>query len=574
MNINIYRYLRTFLIVTLSLVLCHNLVPSSFAQELNPNTQPIWLSTTNFPLYLPLISKNTDTDLSISFVEITQAVQNSSNSVTLVANRQTVVRVYTQSNLFALPNVYISISAYQGSSKMPGSPLVIGPGVAPLTWSRADISSSFNAYLPPNWLSGSVTLVTTVDPYDAIEEKNEANNSTSKVLNFTSVPALNITVVPVLYHHEPNGKTYGPASPTFIQSAFLRMYPVNYVNVNVHSTYYYSADLDNSSDWEILLNRITNLKISEEAPDSRVYYGLIPLLDGNGNSWWDGGYAGLGWLSSPPNQIWRESIGLADAYLKQYNYYLNGNDIVTHEVGHNQYGFDPIAFQVIPPTSYYDIMGYCEPNWISDYTYLGLLQNQVAYGAPEIEPKLTDSLYIRATIERDGITELLPFYAFPSKPDILPKESEYTLELVDASGEIMASYLLAIREADSADFQVQSIHTVIPQPTFPFTNIRLKRNGEIVSRRSNDRSVLSKTIQPLIRLDNGEIILQWGISQKPALVRYKTDSSETWTTLGIDFLDGEIRLDPQSLPEGKLFFEVILADATESAYSATWENIP
>jgi len=600
MNFNIYRYLRDSFILAITLILCFDIIPSAFAQKSNLKTYAAKLSPNSVQLFFPLISKNTDTDLTVGFVEITQAVQNSANSVTLVANRQTVIRIYPQANLKATPNVYVSISAYRGGSQISGSPLVIGPGMAPLTWSRADINSSFNAYLPSAWLSGNVTLITTVDPYNTIEEINNANNSTSNSLNFTPVPPLEITIVPIRYRHT-DGKIYGPASSSYIQSAFLRIYPVNLVNVFVHNPYnFYDGDLEEASSWIELLDRITNIKTSEGAPDSTVYFGLIPLLDTSGNTWWNGGYAGLGWLSNPPNQIWREAIGLTDAYLKQYNYNLNGNDIVTHEVGHNfgrrhapcgnpdsvdplypypggkigQYGFDPITFQAIPPTSYFDIMGYCDSNWISDYTYLGLLQNQAAYGAPEALQESVDSLYIRAKIGNDGAVELMPFYAFPNQSEILPKESEYYLELVDASGEIIAAYPIEVRVAESKNFQAKSIHTMIPTPSSPFTEMLLKRNGEVVSRRSNIQLEISKTSEPSIYLADGKIVLEWGVDEKPALVRYKIEDSKMWTTLGIDILGGQILLDPLSLPKGKLIFEIILADSTTPIITIPLENNP
>ena len=327
----LYCCIRKFLLILWIVLLSLSIAPLTFAQEPSPTPQPASINNVGFSLYIPIILlESTDTDLTIGFVEITQAVQTFDNSVTLVENRQTLARIYTQTNTQDPVNgVLVSISAYKDGSLLPGSPLIIGPGTVPLTWSRADINKSFNSYLPSNWLSGTVTLEITLDPNNAIEEKDETNNITSKVMNFITVPPLNITVVPIRYHHMENGKTYLETSSSFIQSAFLRMYPVSTVNVSVRSYFYFSGNLDYSSDWSDLLNEITNLKLFDNAPDSQIYYGLIPLLDNNGFSWWNGGYAGLGWVG------YRESIGLTEAYLKQYNYYVLGKDIANHEVGHN-----------------------------------------------------------------------------------------------------------------------------------------------------------------------------------------------------------------------------------------------
>jgi hypothetical protein len=572
------------------------ITPTTFAQEPNPDPQ-ITSPDVGVSLYLPFVAKCVNTDLTIGHVEITQAVQTDSNSVTLVANRQTVVRVYTQSNSsYTVDGVYVSISAYRSGSELPSSPLSVGPGISPVTWSRADINTSFNTLLPSAWLSGNVTLYMTVNPSETVDENDYTNNTVTKSMSFTSVPALNITVVPIYYRHSSTGKIYSPASSSFIQAAFERFYPVGTVNVTVHSQYAFSGNLNNYEAWSNLLDIVTTIKENEGAPESQVYYGLIPLLDSNGNTWWGssgGGYAGLGWVG------YRVAIGITDAYLKQYEYYVNGKDIANHEVGHNfgryhapcgdpsnpdsnfpytngvvgQYGFDMSAWQVIPKT-YQDIMGYCDPNWISDYTYLGLLENQLDYGAREIALSTTDNLYVRASIGDDGTAILQPVYALPGYPDETPADSEYTLEFIDANGDVIAFQPVAVHLAEGKDFQTRSIHATLPKPELPFSNIRLVRNGVTVGERSLAQSGQLRTTQPAIYLENGELILNWGTPQIPAMVRYTIDKGETWTTLGFDILEGELRMDPQSLPLGSLLFEIITADTTESTSSISWEHIP
>jgi len=603
MNRTLNSHIRNHLLVTLIALSLLVITPTTFAQEPETDPQITTSDAYGVSLYLPIITKSINTDLTIGHVEITQAVQTDTNSVTLVANRQTLVRVYTQTNAsYTVDGVYVSISAYQGSSELPDSPLLVGPGTSPITWSRADINTSFNAFLPSTWLSGNATLSVTVDPSDTIEEKDNTNNTVSKTLNFTSVPPLNITVVPIHYWDGYEKKWYGPASASFIQTAFSRMYPVDTVNVYVHTPIDFPGYLDHINSekaiayWNALLDNITTLKATEGAPESQVYYGLIPLIDGNGYTWWGssgGGYAGLGWVG------YRESIGISDAYLKQYNFYINGKDVANHEVGHNfgrhhspcgdagnidpdypypggivgQYGFDMSAWKVIP-TSYTDIMGYCDSNWVSDYTYLGLLQNQLDFGSLVTAPQTTESLYIRASIGDDDTVVLQPVYAFQRSPDQTPTESEFSLEFVDAGGEVVAAHPVAVRLAEGEDFLARSIHVTVPRPTLPFTSVRLTKNSATVSERSLGQTNRFRTTQTAIHLDNGELILDWGMPQIPAMVRYTVDQGESWTTLGFDILEGKLRMDPQSLPLGSLLFEIILADTTESTLSTTWEHIP
>jgi hypothetical protein len=141
------------------------------------------------------------------------------------------------------------------------------------------------------------------------------------------------------------------------------------------------------------------LKLSDGLPDDShiVYYGLIPIRNGS-TYWFSQGIAGIGWVSDL-GEVFRESVGLS----------LDTNDdtsiLSAHEIGHNlgrrhapcggsgnpdpsypyggasigQYATDirsttDISFYT--PSDHVDMMSYCSPEWISDYTYKGLYNNQ------------------------------------------------------------------------------------------------------------------------------------------------------------------------------------------------------
>src|SRR5262249_34282706 len=71
-------------------------------------------------VYLPLVVNPLLSDLSIDSLEITQAVQTSSNSVPLVANRQTLVRVYARVTGGApLGNVALTLTGTRNGVALP-----------------------------------------------------------------------------------------------------------------------------------------------------------------------------------------------------------------------------------------------------------------------------------------------------------------------------------------------------------------------------------------------------------------------------------------------------------------------
>src|SRR5205085_6219038 len=131
-------------------------------------------------------------------LEITQAVQTTSNSVPLVDGRPAIVRVYAKYTGTTVPgSVTVSLTGSRGGVALP--PVTLGPQAVSAAPSRAIYSSSFNLPLPSSWLSGTVAVTATVDSDGAIAESDETNNTTTATLNFHNVPALDIVIVPINY---------------------------------------------------------------------------------------------------------------------------------------------------------------------------------------------------------------------------------------------------------------------------------------------------------------------------------------------------------------------------------------
>jgi len=96
-------------------------IPTSAKKNPEDPTQLIKNSSnTGKSVYLPFISKSPSPtfDLTIDWLEITQAIQTASNDVPLVAGRTTVVRAYTKTDQpGGTENIHVSIAAYQAQSE-------------------------------------------------------------------------------------------------------------------------------------------------------------------------------------------------------------------------------------------------------------------------------------------------------------------------------------------------------------------------------------------------------------------------------------------------------------------------
>lgn len=559
----------------------------------------------SYEIYLPFISRLVNTDLSVSSLEITQAVQDAANSVPLVAGRPAVLRIYPHTNTTdPVQGVSISISATRDGQVLAGSPVIAGPASVAVNPTRSDINSSFNVRLPSGWLSGVVSLQVTIDPGNLIYEKDETNNTYSTTLTFNIVPALNVTIVPIDYYdsyHDSMYDNYYPA-PTqaesqYIYSSLMQMYPVSSVNITWRSNYpgnnqWFDGQLEFIQGWDTLLNRILSLMITDHAPPTQVYWGLIPVE-----------YSGKTWVGNATMQGYSElgtrgGIGLASSS----TYHVNGGVLITHEIGHmlgllhapcpsgavnyidrnypyddgsiGQYGLDVTDLTQfhLYPNYYKDIMSYCQPAWVSDYTYKKLYDGQRAQLAANRSIVEKDGLFIRAVINADDKLTLEPVYSlsgFPSEPKDL---SEFRVEFLNAGGEVVDRSFLPVLQPSLVDDPSRFINVLVKRPASTFNSIRIVRNGEIRAERSFEQNSSNPSALPdVLQLDRGAI-LRWGSTSIPALVRYTTDQGISWTTLAMDWLGGELFFDPATMPPGPIEFEIILADSNASSLHITWEN--
>jgi len=367
----------------------------------------------------------------------------------------------------------------RGGMTLSNSPTTFQSSI-PQSTSQSDYNSSINMQLPADWLSGTVDLTVRIDPDNRIAESNESNNVVTLRLAFTPVPPLRIKIVPIRYTHTLNGITYPAPTLDTISSWISRVYPISQVDISWHAAYSFTGNLKNTSDWQKLLDEITALKSSEGAPSSQVYYGLIPVSNGS-STWFNGGVAGIGWVNS------RTAIGL--------NTSSSAGQIAAHEVGHNlgmwhapcgnasgvdpefpyttgsigTYGLDVLSGIVYAPESTRDLMSYCSPKWISDYTYKKLYAAQIRYGASQ-ELTLSApvdgsqrSLLVRARLNEQG-AEFLPLYILPAQSSAPAAAGQYTVQMLDHQGNVLSETPVQELSAAEDGLEFTAIQAVIPPP--------------------------------------------------------------------------------------------------------------
>ncbi len=210
---------------------------------------------------------------------------------------------------------------------------------------------------------------------------------------------LKVEIVPVKWEADGSGRVpdTSESSLAMYRSALFGMYPVTDVQLTVREPFDWNETVTaDGTGWDTLLSAIVDLRNTDKAASDVYYYGLFRPND----SFWKycerGCVAGLsGLLRDPADAFGRGSIGLG--------YGEDSSRTMAHEIGHAHgrahapcgdakgidktfpypggeigvYGWDPTESKLID-TSYSDVMGYCNPVWVSDYTYRALY-DRVAY---------------------------------------------------------------------------------------------------------------------------------------------------------------------------------------------------
>jgi hypothetical protein len=402
-------------------------------------------------VFLPIVhirAPQSASDLQIVHMGLYQSVQSQSNDVTLVAHKPAMLRVYALSAASSGPILAdVTIVAKRDGRRI-GS-LSISPQTVSSTPTADNLDSTFNFDLPIEWLSGEITLTATIDDRDLVNEANETNNSIQSVFSFQDVPSLNLTIVPIHYVDVVTGVVFAEPGHDPISEWLLSAFPLSDINVSIHTPITFSGDLRQGAEWVRLLDQLTALWTAEiGAGSSHVYFGLVPNRGLGGESWFEGGVSGYGWIGQRVSLALDvgEETGPAAGHELGHNFGRNhapcGNpsDIDPHFPYPNAsigvYGVDISDEILLDPALTRDMMSYCGPEWVSDYTYEGLLHELLRQNGRAASG---EGLLLRASMNGDTITSQTAYHV---ERAYLSNRSggDYQVKLLDGAGELIGVY--------------------------------------------------------------------------------------------------------------------------------------
>ena len=382
--------------------------------------------------------------LSAPTIYLTQAAQNAEGSVPLVAGRRALLRVFMTGHetSFYKPNVRATF--YQGDGEEHAVEMQPQGVLIPMEVEEHRLDRSFNAIVPGSVLQPGVEMVVELDPDGVVPP---AAGSQLRVpaqgrmrLDVRALPVLEQTIVPVLLASAPDRRvlnwTRGMTADHRDLQLARTLLPIGDMQVTVHDTYTTSADLTTGNGWGLFLGEIEAMWKMEGSRG--YYYGAVVLP--SGSAW-----GGLGYIGRPVS-VGRPTEGT-----------------FAHELGHNMrllhapcggaggpdaeypydggeigiWGYNFNGAKLIDPSQYKDLMGYCDPNWVSDYHFNRALEHRLASEAARARrnaqavPERTLMLWGGV---QDGELQLEPAFLVDAKPSLPEAAGRYRLEGIASDG--------------------------------------------------------------------------------------------------------------------------------------------
>ena len=399
-------------------------------------------------------------DLRITGLYLTQGSQRMNRSVPLVANRDAFLRVFVRANEITTvqPRVRVTLRDDRGVLQLEREIQASAPGV-PLEIDEGDLQRSWNLALPGALLQpGSTLLARLLAPagYELADPDGLTYPAHGRPLELNPrvVAPLGITLFSV-ESAGLAGMVTGPGRPAdYWLTSAREFYPLDQVDLVVSPRpFVTNIVLGPPGAYDALVMALEDKRRLDAVGNRRHYVGVV--------SGWFGPFTGIGYMGGASGTHGRSAL-VWDGAGGTGNTEPHNN--LAHELGHNfnrahapcgnpsdpdpnfpysrarlgAFGFNVAQGQPRDPLAHGDIMGYCYPRAVSDYTYRAVLDRRAGEPrvlAPGDAPLPQPGLYVSGSIQ-DGVATLPPPFQV-TQAFAAPEPGEYRLVCRDAAGAIL-----------------------------------------------------------------------------------------------------------------------------------------
>jgi hypothetical protein len=402
----------------------------------------------------------TTLNLRIAGAYLTQAVQRLDQGVELVEGRDAIFRVFAVANAANTAQPAVQVRLFHGTTEIQAvSVRASSPSVAQAV-NEGNLPSSWNLLIPGPLVVPGLRLLAEVDPDQEFAELDEGDNvfpasGDPLAVTVRSLLPFQIRLVPVLQSVNVLQGNVTLANAEGYLSVLRTMLPIGAYEVDVGAVYTTNApELQGGNAngaWGTILSEILALRNAVDM-STRYYYGVVQTT-------YSSGVAGIGYVGSPGGTF-KAAIGWDRSGSRA--------GVLAHELGHNfgrlhapcgspanpdpgyphpggqigAWGLHVETLEVKVPTQYFDLMGYCNSDWVSDYTWNGVMAFRAASptGAPAatVAGGSDDGLLVWGRVTPAGVV-LEPAFRVAPTGAVLPASGVWRIEGRDAAGAVLVS---------------------------------------------------------------------------------------------------------------------------------------
>ncbi|WP_244187328.1 PKD domain-containing protein [Thermus tenuipuniceus] len=460
----------------------------------------------------------------------------------LVAGKPALLRVHLLASPSPIPLSNALSGAVYLNATFQGNLSFACPNPIPTATDPGSLASTCTATLPAAWVAPGLKVELRADPQDQVAEHDEGDNLLTLTPEVGAGTTLYLTTVPVVHQ----GQT--ATVPNFSQTLW-RIWPLKEVAFSQRAPYTFSGTLSatDGNTWAQLLDELRILRQTDGS--NRYYYGFVRVS-------YTSGIAGIGYLGYPVAVGW--------------DYSQSAPAVMAHELGHNfdrehapcgvsgdpsypyaggkigTWGYDLANGSLKDPSQFYDLMSYCGPQWVSDYTYEGA-QGFLETSPPKPLSLPEEGLLFSGRI-RQGEVVFNPPLRVPAEPE--GKASPYHLRAQTPSGEVREAPVFVLKDSEGI------LHFQARLPPEPYSRVGLYLGAQLLREAVSPLLPLAEP-QVDLREEGGFLLAR--VQGYPYFSLFHVAEDGSRTTLGLWHRAGEVPFALEGLPPGGQW-EVQLSD--------------